>query len=626
MIQLRSTSMYLLIVGIFFLYSIGKSQPAETLLPLQNPINTSYLKKHLRKRQPRLILNAKTDKALKKALQTDPVVQNVYAAIKLNAETIFAKPLLQRKKTGKRLLAVSREMLYRMNMLCMVYHIEKDKAYLARINDELVAVCGFTDWNPSHFLDVAEMSLAVALALDWTAGDLPQSTIKLAIQALTDKGIKASYPPNGTPGWVTRDNNWNQVCNGGMIAASLAIAETNPDLAAKTIHRSLNGIPHALAAYGPDGVYPEGSTYWSYGTGFTVITAAMLESALGTDFGIASYPAFMESATFKVLSIAPSGKYFNYADCGDQRDDNGDFTLAWFASRTGNKYFFERDRFLMDPKKMGKLSRNAGAALVWLATYQEKITPPLPTVWIGDGSNPIAIFKSEDHDPHHYYLGAKGGDGEVNHGNMDAGSFVFELDGVRWVTDPGNQSYYDLEKTGFDLWSKCQDCARWTLLTKNNFGHSTLTVNNALHRVDGKSTIEHTQKSPPQVGFDLSPSLRGQLAQAHRTFTKDSPTSLLIEDKITTNQQTKMIVWQLITTTDVTLTKDGVILASGDKKLKVTNLSHPDISASVISLDPPPLLLDRRIDNLKRIEFRFPAYIFDGKSEKIKMRLSGNYD
>jgi hypothetical protein len=41
---------------------------------------------------------------------------------------------------------------------------------------------------------------------------------------------------------------------------------------------------------------------------------------------------------------------------------------------------------------------------------------------------------------------------------MDAGSFIFELNGVRWVIDPGNQEYYELEKTGFDLWAYCQSC------------------------------------------------------------------------------------------------------------------------------------------------------------------------
>ena len=140
---------------------------------LDNPMSVEYLKKNLRKSQPRLVLNSKIEKNLRKKLKSDPVVQNMYKAVQLNAEEIFGQPLLTRNVVGRRLLGTSREMLYRINMLGMVYRMEKDQKYLDRINDEVIAVCGFSDWNPSHFLDVAEMSMAVAFALDWTAGKLP---------------------------------------------------------------------------------------------------------------------------------------------------------------------------------------------------------------------------------------------------------------------------------------------------------------------------------------------------------------------------------------------------------------------------------------------------------------------
>ena len=69
----------------------------------------------------------------------------------------------------------------------------------------------------------------------------------------------------------------------------------------------------------------------------------MLTSAFGTDFGLANYPAFQKSADFRLLSIAPSGWYFNYADCGDKNGEGGDIVLAWFASKTGNPNYFEKD-------------------------------------------------------------------------------------------------------------------------------------------------------------------------------------------------------------------------------------------------------------------------------------------
>ncbi len=615
-----------LLISLFCLAILLPAFAQEKEIPkLQNPFTVQYLKKNLRKSQPRLVLNSSIEKELKAKIKTDPVVQNMYEAIQLNAAEVQQKPLLERIKIGRRLLSVSREMLYRVNMLGMVYRIEKDPKVLARINDEVIAVCNFSDWNPSHFLDVAEMSMAVALALDWTAGKLPKSTIKLAQNALIEKGIKPSWPESGkNPGWAYGTNNWNQVCNGGMIAASIAVAEVAPELAAKTIYRALDGMTHALVEYGPDGVYPEGSTYWGYGTSFSVVTSAMLESAFGTDFGIADYPAFVKSATFRELSNAPSGWYFNYSDCGDKRDENGDITLAWFATKTGNKEFFEKERFLRPVEDMGKLSRFAGAGLVWLAQYQEKGYEKMPIAWKGEGANPIVIFTGGDNDPHQFYFGGKGGKGTNNHGNMDAGSFVFELNGVRWVVDPGNQSYNDLEKTGFDLWGSCQDCQRWTLLTKNNFGHSTISVNNALFVNNGFAPLVNFNKGDkPGAIFDLTAVYGQNLKSAARKFVKDSPTSLLIEDNIEISEETKLITWQLMTTADVKIIQGGAILTKDGKTLKLENLSHPELDISIISLYPAPLKLDRQIEGLKRLEIRIPAWTIKSGKTNIKVRLSG---
>ncbi|MBN1987579.1 MAG: heparinase II/III family protein [Prolixibacteraceae bacterium] len=601
------------------------SAQEDEIPKLENPISVQYLKKNLRKTQPRLVLNPAIKNNLKKKLKTDPVVQNMYKAIQLNAESIYNEPLLERIVVGRRLLATSREMLWRVNMLGMVYQMENDKKALERLNDEVVAVCNFSDWNPSHFLDVAEMSMAVAFALDWTAGKLPQSTIDRAKTALIEKGIKPSWPANGeNPGWAFGTNNWNQVCNGGMIAASVAVAEKEPELAAKTISRAIDGMTHALVEYSPDGVYPEGSTYWGYGTSFSVVTAAMFESAFGTDFGLADYPAFKESAVFRVLMNAPSGWYYNFADCGDKRSESGDVILAWFASKTGNATFFEKERFLMPAEDMGKLSRLGGAALVWISQFAENTTEKAPLAWKGEGDNPIVIFRGDENDPHNYYFGGKGGRATTSHGNMDAGSFIFELNGVRWVIDPGNQAYHELEKTGFDLWGSCQDCQRWTLLTKNNYGHSTITVNGELFINNGFAPlVDFSDGENPEATFDLSAVYGENMGSVKRTFRKDSPVSVLINDELQTSENTQIITWQLMTTADIEIVDDGAVLTQDGKTLRVENLSQPDLEFSIISLDPAPMELDRQIDNLKRLELRVPAWTLENGKGTIQVRLSG---
>jgi hypothetical protein len=609
----------------------AKNVSEKEILKLENPISVEYLEKNLSRDLPRLVLNKKLGKNLRKKIKSDSHIKGIYESIKFNAELVLEKEVISvdipdNPRSQRNQLGVSRDFLHRMNMLSMVYFIDKDPSILNRINDEVVAACNFPTWNPKHYLDVGEMSLAIALAIDWTAGNLPESTIKLAKSSLIEKGIKPSWPGNGdTLRWVYGTNNWNQVCNAGMIAASIAIAEVDPELAAKTIKRSIDGMVNALVEYGPDGAYPEGAVYWGYGTMFSVVTAAMFESALGTDFGIADYPGFKESAVFRILSTAPSGRLFNYADCAEQPERYTEFTLNWFATKTGNRKLLSEEKFSETPAEIGKISRLAGAGIVWSSQFEEKLAQGIPTAWKGDGANPIVIFTGGENDQNGFYFGGKGGRGIVNHGNMDGGSFIFELNGVRWVIDPGNQSYGVLERAGFNLWGRCQECDRWKLITKNNFGHSTISVNNQLHVVDGLATIEYFKKGKtPEATINMTSTFEGQLKSAKRRFLKESTTSMLIEDDIEISEETKMMTWQLMTTADVEIVDGGAILKQDGKQLTLENLSHPDIMVSVISLDPAPLALDKKIEGLKRLEIRIPAWaVKDGKCD-IKVRLSGS--
>lgn len=606
-------------------YSTLKCQAAKTgndgVVKLDNPVTEQYLKTKLRKSTPRLILTPAIEATLKNKIKTDPVVKSYYEAMKLNAKNILAKPHSTRILVGRRLLGTSREVLYRMTVLSMVYRMDKDPEVLKYLDAEILSVCNFSDWHREHFLDVAELSMGMAIAVDWAGSFLPKATLELAKTSLIEKGIKPSYEPGN--GWITGGNNWNQVCNGGMIAASIAIAEKDPELAAKTISRSLEGMPGALRQYAPDGVYPEGATYWDYGTSFSVTTSSLLESAFGTDFGIANYPAFLKSADFRLLCTAPSGWYFNYADCGDRTGTSGDITLAWFAKQTGNPIYLEKDKFLLKPEAFGKVSRFAGPGLVWLSQFEPKNQTTLPLVWKGDGPNPIIIFRGGKDDPSNYYFGGKGGRGSHSHGNMDAGSFVFELNGVRWIIDPGSQDYDALEQTGFDLWNMSQNSQRWTLLTKGNQGHSTLTVDDALFNVNGLATItDFKSGNNPEATVNMNEIFKGRLKSAFRKFTKDSNHSIVIEDQVVLGDSTKLLTWGIMTTAEVTPTSDGAILKQDGKQLNLKILSPGNIRVSIISMDPSPLKLDKMILGLKRVEVRVPAYVFSEGKGTIKVRLT----
>ena len=218
---------------------------------LDNPFSVAYLQEHLRPAQPRLIYDEARLTRLKGAIETDPVIGKLYRDIRRGAENVLQQALIRREKTGNSMLNISRGFLGRMNALGLVYLVERDARMLERINRELLAIAKFKDWNPRVYLDTAEISMGVALALDWTLGDLPDSTIRIAKRALIEKGIHPSWEEFGGNmdyAWFTDHyNNWNQVCNGGMIAAAIAIADLDPELAARTIRRAMNGLPEVLA-------------------------------------------------------------------------------------------------------------------------------------------------------------------------------------------------------------------------------------------------------------------------------------------------------------------------------------------------------------------------------------------
>ena len=148
---------------------------------------------------------------------------------------------------------------------------------------------------------------------------------------------------------------------------------------------------------------------------------------------------------------------------------------------------------------------------------------------------------------------------------------------------------------------------------------------NQLFINNGQATlIDFKAGKNPKASFDLTAVYGENLKKAVRTFEKDSPVSLVIEDKIETSESSKLITWQLLTTADVEITPSGALLKQDGKELKVENVTHPELSFSVISLDPAPMELDRQIKGLKRIELRIPAWTCKNGKDQIRIRLSEN--
>lgn len=579
-----------------------------------NPVTMEWIREHLRHGHPRVLITPEIEARVRQQLAAgDLTATTGLQLMHLEAASILEQEPLVRQKTGKRLLSVSREAVRRFTTLALLCRLDQREAYVQKLEEELTAVCGFSDWNPSHFLDVAEMAAGVALALDWAGEWLSGDVKALAREALVEKALKPSLANTSSNYWVKVNHNWNLVCHGGLSLAALTVFEQDSETCSRVLHRAVEYMPLALEPYGPDGIYPEGPSYWVYATTYLTLALSGFESALGTDFGFTSSPGVLESVGFSQVLAGPSGEYYDYFDASLEGFHSITHygLLAWFATRSAPGYDHEafnqllveareHPRMLNSIRYFGCFYLNALLVDPDMETAYEQ-----PSAWFGRGDEPIVIFRDPGREKEGFFLAAKGGRAADNHGNMDGGSFILELEGIRWSVDPGNQPYNELEQImGNGLWDQSQDSPRWSLLTKNNLGHSTLTVNGAYHRAIARARLLRVdlRSQNPLASFDLTPLFGKNVERVVRTFSRVTPHTLRIVDDIEPSPQTRLLTWQLITRADIDVNGEDIRLTMAGKNLHIELKEGRPVKVDVAGLSPPPLEYDKNIPGLKRLE------------------------
>ena len=201
---------------------------------------------------PRLFLNAQDFDRLKQEITNNSILKNIHEIIinRCNKEFVGASTLTY-QKNGKRLLTVSRKALERICHLAYGYRMNGDYTYLNQAEKDIRSVCSFPDWNPTHYLDIGEMALAVAIGLDWLYNDLQPETRQMAQTALENYAFKTAIDPTYSGQFIEATTNWNQVCNGGLLAAALVTYEKDKSRAVEIIEQSFNSNKNkGMTTYG----------------------------------------------------------------------------------------------------------------------------------------------------------------------------------------------------------------------------------------------------------------------------------------------------------------------------------------------------------------------------------------
>lgn len=502
----------------------------------------------------------------------------------------------------------------RVGLLAAAYRLTGKPEYAERAKRELLAAAAFKDWNPSHFLDTAQMTLGVALGYDWLYDTLDEATRKTLLEAIREKGLKQALAKKYF--WTKGTSNWSQVCWAGMVAGALAIRDEEPELALEIIHQAVTSVPYSIGPYAPNGSYPEGPGYWTYGTTYFVYMLDLLTKALGTDFGLYELSGFAKTGDFINIATGPSGLFYNYADGGEGRGHQ--LALWWLALRSGRPDWLKKEAADMrEAVRLGDLRKSAlrhvsfpALLLFWFQETDVDVKTAMPLNWSSEGHVPVVVMRTSWADPNAGYLATKGGPAIQNHGHMDAGSFVYEADGVRWAVDLGAQGYYSIEKLGMSLWSSKQDSDRWKIFRLSSASHNLLTIDGHLHVAKGAGKIVTFDSNPqlPYTVIDLTEVYAGQAGTAMRACALLTSRIGVVQDRLTGVKPGAKVRWAMVTrATSCKAQENDMVLKVGAKSLTVRAVLPAAVTWQALDLSTPPNTWDSPNKGASMIAFEAVA-------------------
>ncbi len=443
----------------------------------------------------------------------------------------------------------------------------------------MLDLCAFQDWIPDKsFLLTAAICFGVGFGYDWLYDKLDKKSRETIEEALYTLGFRERK--NGHNGWWYGSRiNWNQVCNGGLVCAALAIykgqdSEIDNECIRVIKDAVYSNKPAVEGIYAPSGIYEEGPNYWRYGTGYQTYLNEALETALGTDFGLGDNEYFSKTGWYKAFTTGNTGLGFNYSDCNEIVGPSQ--ALWYFAARFNQPELLFNEVAYAQSKDAYALDK----CIVMLLTAAHKvgnITTQQPTrrLFAGGGTAPLIIARTgwakDD-----IYLGFKGGIGKASHGHMDVGEFIYESQGERWGIDIYHTEYSYLEKhlhpLGEKLFSKEQNALRFQMIEYNNRFHNTLTINDKDHNVAGYASLGETVDEPGRIGGTMyfNDTFMDDIEYGSRTALIRDESYLEVTDSIRTNTDAPAHVrWSFVTRATPEIKDDCIVLTQNGKELTI---------------------------------------------------------
>jgi hypothetical protein len=581
------------LLKIFFLLSFF-ALASETLSYAQEL--EIQIEQNLRKEHPRLMFTKSDQLRIESLAKHDTLLQKLIDELFVQADLFLTEPHIKFNLEGSprpRLLFQSRACLTKILTLGTAYRLSGDTNYARRAIEEMHTAAGFPDWNPSHFLDVAEMGTALAIGYDWLFDILSPKDKEVIKTAILKHALEPGLSVHPDK-FRSKTNNWNFICNGGLVISALAIADEEPEIAERIIREAINSLPNALENYAPDGAWFEGPAYWMSATNYLSMMLSSMWSALGTDYGLSKSSGLENTGRFFIDAIGPSGDFFNYADGGNhvnrtppallwlaQQYDKP--ILAWYNHQLVNSFLpiFKKPTVQERPNLYDH--RLFALEVVWFISASSPIGDTLPLNTFYRGLTDVVFFRSS-WEKDALWVGFKAGKNSVNHAHLDCGTFVFESGGHRWAEDLGDDEY---NLPGY--FERFSDSGRrWNYFRTSSFSHNVPVINNQNQKFNSDTKIIAFESNPisAHAVADLSTAYVGLAKSVKRGLSIFDRNTLLIQDEVVALHQGDQFRWAMLTSATITINGNRAVLQMEDDTLTVEILQPSDAIFDTVSTRP----------------------------------------
>jgi hypothetical protein len=182
---------------------------------------------------------------------------------------------------------------------------------------------------------------------------------------------------------------------------------------------------------------------------------------------------------------------------------------------------------------------------------------PTENVWCSTGDNPFFIYRSGWAEGSTYFA-IKGGTSS----HSDAGSFVYEFDGVRWAVDMGDENDSPVHTNR----ERKQQSARLAF-KRSAEAHNTLTFKGQPHSLGTAKITTHAIGSRDRsVELNLTPLFAGHARSVTRLATIDKRDYLSITDHIENGSQPTKVEWHIATCAEPEIVAPNIISLTQDGK------------------------------------------------------------